>query len=205
MDPGSGKRRAVLASLAVLTVVGAVVLVADRRKGAAPDPSDQEDSPMGRHEASPEGAPPSLLTPPSAEQVDQRVRAAVAEWRTGILQRNATTVMKIDALFLETPDMYVEGLKQSAATDENERVRAFSTRELGKFKRVELAATFTRLLDDKSPFVRKNAAWALGELGVHDGGRAAARQAEVDLRRLARRDPADDVRDAARDALRRIE
>ncbi len=205
MDPVLGKRRLGLAAVAVLTAIGAVVFVADRRKGTGPVAPDQDNSPIGRHEATPEGTAPSLLTPPSAEEVDKRVQAAVAEWRTGILQRNAATVVKIDAAFLETPDIYMEGLKESAATDENERVRAFSTRELGKFKRVELAATFARLLEDKSPFVRKNAAWALGELGVQDQGRAAARQAEVGLRRIARRDPADDVRAAARDTLKRIE
>ena len=94
---------------------------------------------------------------------------------------------------------------QSAASDDNERVRAFSTRELGKLKRADLAPAFTQLLDDKSPFVRQNAAWALGELSAGDEGRAAARQAIAELRQVVKHDPAGEVRAAARTTLDRIE
>ena len=72
--------------------------------------------------------------------------------------------------------------------DANERVRAFSTRVLGKFKQVELAETFERLLEDGSPFVRQNAAWALGELGaeVRRAGGGEARPGRAPARARAR-------------------
>lgn len=146
----------------------------------------------------PESASPSPPVPASPEEIEKRVEAALAEWRRAILIRDADMLLRVEAAFLETPETYLEALKKSANSDDNERVRAFSTRELGKFKRVDLAAVFTQLLDDKSPFVRKNAAWALGELGAAADGRAAAREAAAKLRQVVKRDRADDVRAAAR-------
>ena len=64
---------------------------------------------------------------------------------------------------------------------------------------------FEELLADKSPFVRQNAAWALGELAAVDDGRAAARHAVAELRHARSRDPAPDVRSAAKGALARLE
>ena len=68
-------------------------------------------------------------------------------------------------------------------------MRAFSTRVLGKMKNVALVEDFQRLLADKSPFVRQNAAWALGELATRPGGREAA-EAALDELRQAQDDPA---------------
>jgi len=84
-------------------------------------------------------------------------------------------------------------------------VRAFSTRVLGKYKSPTLADTFDALLADKSPFVRQNAAWALGELAAQADGRAAAQRAVAELRHARAKDPAPDVRTAARGALARLE
>ena len=92
-----------------------------------------------------------------------------------------------------------------AATDPNERVRAFSTRVLGKLRQPALADAFEQLLEDGSPFVRQNAAWALGELGADADGRAAARHALAELRHVRARDPAGDVRTAAGGALDKLE
>jgi HEAT repeat protein len=143
--------------------------------------------------------------PASPEEVDKRVEAALAEWRSAIVIRDADMLLRVEAAFAEAPATYAEALKKSADSDDNERVRAFSTRELGKFKRVDLAPVFRKLLDDTSPFVRKNAAWALGELGSADEGRAAAREAVPKLRQLVKRDRADEVRAAARATLDRLE
>ena len=85
-----------------------------------------------------------------------------------------------------------------AEAEENERVRAFSTRVLGKLKNAALAPLYRRLLSDKSPYVRQNAAWALGELG------AAAAPALAELQTASTKDPANDVRAAARDALGKL-
>jgi hypothetical protein len=185
-----------------LAIVGTVALLAGRGKGPAVADRPGEDRRLTVPEAIPDSPPPSLLAP---EDVGKRAGDALAAWRTGILVRDAKTVVKLDAVFLEAPAMYLDALKSSAATDENERVRAFSTRELGKFRRVDLVDTFQGLLNDKSPFVRKNAAWSLGELSGGADGRAAARRATSELRRLVKRDPADDVRAVARATLEKID
>lgn len=135
--------------------------------------------------------------PESADEAAKRATAAIAAWRNGVLLRDADKVVEIERTFSDAPGMYVEGLKSAAASDGDERVRAFATRELGKFKRGDLAPTFERLLDDKNAYVRKNAAWGLGELGAS----AEALHAEAQLRSIARRDPEESVRLAARTAL----
>jgi hypothetical protein len=159
---------------------------------------------LGHIRATPDG-PLGFLSLERSEDAGKRPEAALVDWRTAILIRDPDMVTKLDAAFLEAPAMYLEALKKSATSDENERVRAFSTRELGKFKRVDLVPSFEQLLNDKSPFVRKNAAWALGELSVGSDALVVARHARAALRNLAIRDPAEDVRLAARRALERIE
>ena len=87
-------------------------------------------------------------------------------WRGAIAHRDPDVVTKLDATFREQPDRYASALVDSARSDGDERVRAFSTRVLGKLGRAELAAVFSGLLADGSPYVRLNAAWALGELSA---------------------------------------
>lgn len=145
-----------------------------------------------------------LPSPPPSEgpqDMSKLVTAALADWRTAILVRDADAVTRLDATFLESPATYVDALRESASTDGNDRVRAFSTRELGKLKRVDLIPAFERLLGDNSPFVRKNAAWALAELGSRTEDRTEARRALAELRHVAARDPSEDVRAAARSAV----
>lgn len=78
-------------------------------------------------------------------------------------------------------------------------MRAFSTRVLGKFKNAAEAPLYQRLLlTDKSPYVRQNAAWALGELGP------AGASAVAELQKVSVRDRANDVRGAAKDALKKL-
>jgi len=103
------------------------------------------------------------------------------------------------------PERYRSALEKSARGDADGRVRAFSTRVLGKRKNAALAPLFETLLADTSPFVRQNAAWALGELAVQEEGRMAARHAVAELRLARAKDPAPDVRSAAKGALARIE
>jgi HEAT repeat protein len=206
MNTRAGNKRKVLGLVIGLALVGMVAVLATRGEGTSSDTEDGQGEArrLSRQEAFPESPPPSLLAPERPDD-GKRAEAAVASWRNAILVRNANAVVKLDAAFLEAPAMYLDALKSSAASDENERVRAFSTRELGKFRRLDLAPTFEQLLNDKSPFVRKNAAWSLGELSGGADGRAAARRATPELRRLVKRDPADDVRVAARAALEKID
>jgi hypothetical protein len=149
---------------------------------------------------------PGLVSPPETpEAVAAEVGTSREAWRQAILTKNADSVLALDRTFMSSPDRYRGALVESAKKDADERVRAFSTRVLGKQKSPALAGLFEALLADKSPFVRQNAAWALGELAALEDGRAAARHAAAELRRARSKDPAPDVRTAAKDALARLE
>jgi HEAT repeat protein len=155
--------------------------------------------------AAPDDVQTLPAVPESREQIANEVASSLASWRRAILDRNADAVVALDSAFLSSPDRYRESLEQSAKTETDDRVRAFSTRELGKYRNPVLAALFEAQLADKSPYVRQNAAWALGELAAQDEGRAAARRAVAELRHARAKDPASDVRSAAGSALARLE
>jgi hypothetical protein len=141
----------------------------------------------------------------SPAAIAEQVKTAMESWRTAILVKDADTVTTLDRAFGDNPVRFGDALVKSAESDENERVRAFSTRVLGKMKVPELAEVFSKLLEDKSPYVRQNAAWALGELGTRPDGREAAQRAAAELRRLEQHDAAKDVRVAANTALKRLQ
>ncbi|HEY0707130.1 MAG TPA: HEAT repeat domain-containing protein [Polyangia bacterium] len=126
-------------------------------------------------------------------------------WRTAIINKDAEPVVAIDQGFLDQPARFRDALIESAQTDAEPRVRAFSTRVLGKFKDPTVAPAFTRLLGNPSEYVRGNAAWALGELHHASGGREAARPALKILRRLQREDPSIQVRAAAALAVKQLQ
>jgi hypothetical protein len=128
-----------------------------------------------------------------------QVAGQMMRWRTAILDRDERAVIACDLDFRQSPERYRRALEASAETDENERVRAFSTRVLGKMKVPAEAPLFQRLLGDASPYVRQNAAWGLGEL--RSEGAIALRE----LRRAEAHDSAEAVRAAAKDALGKIE
>ncbi|HXJ20076.1 MAG TPA: HEAT repeat domain-containing protein [Polyangia bacterium] len=140
--------------------------------------------------------PPPPETP---EQAAHQVEDAMMRWRAAILTKDAATVIALDMDFRSRPARYREALEKSARSDENERVRAFSTRVLGKLKNAGEATLFQQLLADASPYVRQNAAWGLGELG------GAGAVAAAELRRARSKDTAEAVRLAARDALGKVE
>lgn len=132
------------------------------------------------------------------EAIAAQVAGVMGRWHAAILAKDAPTVIAIDTTFRQAPDRFLVALAKSAETDENERVRAFSTRVLGKLKSPDEAPLYRRLLADKSPYVRQNAAWALGELGT------AGAPAVAELQRASRNDPATDVRAAAKAALGKL-
>jgi hypothetical protein len=134
----------------------------------------------------------------------QTVGTVMAQWRNGILFKDTDAVLADDALFRQEPARFLEALMTLAETDDDERVRAFSTRVLGKLVEPACAPLLTRLLDDRSQYVRMNAAWALGELAVTPAGHSAAAPALRSLRRLEEREPAKDTRAAAALAARRL-
>jgi HEAT repeats len=135
----------------------------------------------------------------------EQLRGAMDAWRRAIIERNAETVLMLDRAFATYPGRFGPELLRQAEADPEPRVRAFSTRVLGKLKNAALEKDFERLLADASPYVRQNAAWALGELVERPDGREAAEGAVVELRHLQDSDPAIDVRAAATNALRRLQ
>jgi HEAT repeat protein len=131
---------------------------------------------------------------------------ALDGWRQAIQERNAENVVALDRVFTLLPGRYGPQLEKLAQYDADERVRAFSLRTLGKMKNVEMAGFYKKLLaDDKSPFVRQNAAWALGELLPVPRGRAAVEGATAELRHAEGSDPAPDVRAAATKTLQKLQ
>ncbi|HEY0713263.1 MAG TPA: HEAT repeat domain-containing protein [Polyangia bacterium] len=157
----------------------------------APEPSLDHPAPSDGGTAQPEGPPP--------------VATIMNTWRMAIINKDADPVVAIDQGFLAEPARFREALLDSAERDAEPRVRAFSTRVLGKFKDPTIAPTLTRLLGNESQYVRGNAAWALGELHHATGGRQAARPALKVLRRLERADPSPEVRAAAALAIKQLQ
>jgi hypothetical protein len=110
---------------------------------------------------------PTPAEPIATRSVEDSLREIMAKWRTSILKRDPEGVLDCDNIFQGQAQAFIEPLRVSAKTDEDERVRAFSTRMLGKLHDVSNRAFFAALLDDPSPSVRGNAAWGLEQLGVH--------------------------------------
>jgi hypothetical protein len=220
----TGNKRWLIAGVGSSVVVALVLVVALGGHGKRRPASDGEAGGAGasggwrgfQDRASGSGLPPGAENGPgagasaasggpSAGGAATNVTGAMTAWRGAILTHDADTVVALDRAFLGAPGTFRPALVESAKGDGNERVRAFSTRVLGKLRDAALVETFAALLDDSSPYVRQNAAWALGELGGEESGRAAARRTTEELRRLGRRDTAPDVRVAANEALKRLQ
>ena len=199
------KRRWIAAGLLVVVTGTGVLVLRDRRAGQAIRLRGADGSTQRGLEAAHGGTTPAWPRQETEAQIAQEVDTSMAAWRQAILDKNAETVQSLDRAFLSSPERYRSALEKSARSDADGRVRAFSTRVLGKQKSPALAPLFEALLADNSPFVRQNAAWALGELAVLDDGRVAARHAVAELRLARAKDPAPDVRSAAKGALARIE
>src|SRR5947207_1380611 len=167
------KRWIAVAVLVAMAGTGALVLRHRRGEQAARQRS--ADGPTLRGLAASDVGTP--LLPETKEQIEAEVKSSLVAWRQAILLRDADTVVTLDRAFLASPERYRAAFEAAVKTETDERVRAFCTRELGKFKNPGLAGLFQKLLADKSQFVRQNAAWALGELATQDEGRTAARQA----------------------------
>lgn len=144
---------------------------------------------------------PTVETPvsavPRAVEISERVTQLMLEWRAAILQRNPEVVESLDRTFASYPAEFTPALMASAEGDPDQRVRAFSTRVLGKLRPPETVPLMRKLLADTSEHVRFNAAWALGELGDRD---SVAR-----LRQALTRDPAASVRRSAGESLKKME
>jgi hypothetical protein len=209
----NGPKRWPLLVVAAVLVVGAVVFVRHRQRrivdGPMGEPRRRADNPWKGFAAGVDApARPADAGAPlhpnwfAHEVTPDQVSSAMETWREAILHKKADQVLPLDRAFGLLPGRYGPALLKVAETDPDERVRAFSTRSLGKMKNPELVEDFQRLLADKSPFVRQNAAWALGELATRPEGKAAAGGALDDLRQVSIDDPVTDVRAAATNALK---
>jgi HEAT repeat protein len=198
-----GDKRWIAVGLLVAVTGGGLLFFRHQRAEQAMRLRAADGSTLRGLEAAPADTP--AWKPETPEMIAADVDRSLAAWRQAILVKDADTVVNLDRAFLGSPDRYRAALEISARTDADERVRAFSTRVLGKLKNPALAALFATLLADKSQFVRQNAAWALGELAAQEDGRVAARQAAAGLRQARAKDPAAEVRAAAKGALARLE
>jgi hypothetical protein len=112
------------------------------------------------------GAPNhELEAPPEPVDVDAQVREIMGRWRNAILKRDPDSVLECDRIFHDHTMEFGPALRTSAESDDDERVRAFSTRMLGKLRDGDSAPVFAKLLNDPSPSVRGNAVWGLEQLG----------------------------------------
>lgn len=190
--------------MALLVAAVALVVVRARLRPTMPEPRsghNQGAVTVPRFNAPPaRGDRPAPVDASPAEFI-QRVMNI---WRTAILQKNADGVATAEDAFRAHPRTFFTALSNSARTDENERVRAFSTRMLGMLAMTDAAPLFRELLADPSRHVRGNAAWGLGELAMRPEARDQVRAAAETLRRLKSSDPADEVRKNAADALNKM-
>jgi hypothetical protein len=184
-----------LAAAVLVVVAGAGVWLL-RGRDARQTISSSPAAPAPAFVTGPAASPALPSSPaPSSEENVQRVMEA---WRGAILARDADTVLVCDRAFIGDARLFTPALVKSARTDGDERVRAFSTRVLGKYVDAALIPIFRQQLDDSSPFVRENAAWALGELAGPAGIAAG------DLAKVMKHDRADAVRRAAGQALEKV-
>jgi HEAT repeats len=194
----------VTGSLVLLTGVTVLALQhRSHRRGAAA--AEEAAAAQFRLAAGPLGPSGAGMQPANPAPVKPDVAGAMSRWRTAVVSKDAETVIALDVAFRQKPDLYAPALAKIAEAEGNERVRAFSTRVLGKLRDPALAPLYERLLADESVYVRQNAAWSLGELGAGGDGRAAAEHAVTELQHVRARDPANEVRLAAKDALNKLE
>jgi hypothetical protein len=198
-----GDKRLIAVGLLVVATGAGLLLFRHQRAEQAIRQRAADGPTLRGLEAPPSDVPTWKVETP--EEITAEVDKSLSAWRQAILVKDADTVQRLDRTFLAAPDRYRSALAISAKSEPDERVRAFSTRVLGKLKNPALAEVFEALLADKSQFVRQNAAWALGELAAQEDGRAAAQRAVAELRQARAKDPAAEVRTAAKGALARLE
>jgi hypothetical protein len=124
----------------------------------------------------------------------RQIQNVMDVWRQAIVAKDQDKVLECDRIFQDAPGKFSDPLRYSARNDSEDRVRAFSTRVLGKFKDPANAELFRALLKDPHQYVRSNATWGLGQLG------GESNLALVD--EVRRQDHDEYVRNAAAEALR---
>jgi hypothetical protein len=181
-----------VAALAVAGVIAAALIVG----GLAGDHHRGSDPRQGAGVPNLQPAQPHLEVPlgPGEIPAHRQIQNVMDVWRQAIIAKQADKVLECDRIFQDAPAKFSDPLRYSALNDSEDRVRAFSTRVLGKLRDPANAQLFRDLLKDPHQFVRSNAAWGLGQLG------GESNLAVVD--QIRREDHDEYVRNAAAEALR---
>lgn len=99
-------------------------------------------------------------------ELERRIGRAMNVWRQAIIIKSIKDIERLGLEIKRYKQDTVPFLRKLVLEDENERVRAFATRALGRMARSDLNSLFMGLLqNDTSKFVRENAAWSLGKTG----------------------------------------
>jgi HEAT repeats len=206
MPRGLSKRVVVSAALVVAAAAGTFWTYRSVGGGGQGGSGGQASAPP-RFSDSPGGPGDPAQASPPEQSAQQQVERVMAMWRTAIQARDSDTVLACDGAFLGQPHTFLPALVESAQRDPDDRVRAFSTRVLGKLGDPSLTEVLRKLLADTNPYTRHNAAWALGQMAGIVGSEGPAMSPAVlrDLERVRREDRADFVRQAAAAALAKIQ
>jgi hypothetical protein len=206
MPRGLSKRVVVAAGLIATTALGIFwtyrSLVGDGQRGNG----GQVTAPP-RFRVSPgESGEPAPAAPPD-QPVHQQVEQVMSMWRAAIQTRDPDAVLACDRTFLGQARTFQPALVESAQNDPDDRVRAFSARVLGKLGDPSLTDVFRKLLADRNPYTRQNAAWALGQMAsvLATEGPPTSPAVIRDLERVRREDSAAFVRQEAADALAKMQ
>lgn len=170
----------ILLSILLLISMGVFFLLAVKPKpGLKPFLTKSDSAERTKQQQPPSSLPVSSeQTQPKAEikgpfpvdnTVPERLRQignVMNAWRQAIIIKNINDIKHLELAIKSYGQEAIPFLRKLALEDDDERVRAFATRVLGRKNLPELSSLFLDLLhNDNSPFVRENAAWALGRLG----------------------------------------
>jgi hypothetical protein len=189
---GTRKKWKVTAALAAAGTIAAAVMVVRFAGSDRPEGNEAQSTGAPRFQ---HGQPyPEVAAGAGDISPQQQIQNVVEVWRQAIKNKQAEQVLECDRIFQDAPTKFSDPLRYLAKNDREDRVRAFSTRVLGKFKDPANAELFRELLKDPHQYVRSNAAWGLSQLG------GDSNLALVD--EIRRRDREEYVRNAAAEALR---
>jgi len=136
---------------------------------------------------------PNNISPKPAQKPEQLFKS----WRQAIIIKNPANIEQLSITINGMGAEAIPFLNELALDDDNERVRAFAVRSLGRMRRTDLMPLFINLLrNDSSEFVRTNAVWSLGNLGGADA-LAAIEKASTD-------DKSENIRTQAKETLNRL-
>ena len=126
---------------------------------------------------------------------DRQIGHLMNTWRKAVLSKNINEIKQLDMQIKGCGDEAIPFLTRLAKGDENERVRAFALRILGRMNKTDLYSLFIELLqNDRSAFVRENACWSLGRLANSDAIEVLQKTADSDVSEQVRKSAEDSIK-----------